>query len=130
MCLHGLRKTKYLIFHIQYIIVAPLSPAFLKHIDFLQSSSFWNTRCALIGQLSSALWLAEYLKHVTEMLCPLTYSETHSVSKTWWWRQQYYSEKKSYLFFPSVNIWAVLCKSSNTYLNEAFKEGVDESLLL
>ncbi len=25
-------------------------------------------RCALIGQLSSALWLAEYLKRVTEML--------------------------------------------------------------
>ncbi len=40
MCLRGLRKTKHLIFHIQYIIVAPLSPAFLKHIDFLQSSSF------------------------------------------------------------------------------------------
>ncbi len=38
---------------------------------FLQSSSFWEARCALIGQLSSALWLAEYLKHVTEMLRPL-----------------------------------------------------------
>ncbi len=29
---------------------------------FLQSSSFWEARCALIGQLSGALWLAEYLK--------------------------------------------------------------------
>ncbi len=38
---------------------------------FLQSSSFWEARCALIGQLSSALWLAEYLKRVTEMLHPL-----------------------------------------------------------
>ncbi len=38
---------------------------------FLQSSSFWEARCALIGQLSGALWLAEYLKHVTEILCPL-----------------------------------------------------------
>ncbi len=41
-----------------------------------QSSSFWKARCALIGQLSSTLWLAEYLKHVTEM--PLPYLETHS----------------------------------------------------
>ncbi len=38
---------------------------------FLQSSLFWEARCALIGQLSSALWLAKYLKHVTEMLRPL-----------------------------------------------------------
>ncbi len=35
---------------------------------FLQSSSFWEARCALIGQ---CLWLAEYLKHETEMLNPL-----------------------------------------------------------
>ncbi len=40
---------------------------------FLQSSSFWEARCALIGQLSSALWLAEYLKRETEMLCPSPY---------------------------------------------------------
>ncbi len=38
---------------------------------FLQSSSFWEARCALIGQLSSALWLAEYLNRVMEMLHPL-----------------------------------------------------------
>ncbi len=38
---------------------------------FLQSLSFWEERCALIGQLSSALWLAEYLKRVTETLLPL-----------------------------------------------------------
>ncbi len=38
---------------------------------FLQSSSFWEARRALIGQLSGALWLAEYRKHVTEMLRPL-----------------------------------------------------------
>ncbi len=37
---------------------------------FLQSSLFWEARCALIGQLSSALWLAEYFKRVTEMLPP------------------------------------------------------------
>ncbi len=38
---------------------------------FLQSSLFWEARGALIGQLSSALWLAEYLKRVMEMLRPL-----------------------------------------------------------
>ncbi len=38
---------------------------------FLQSLSFWEVRRALIGQLSSALWLAEYLKRVTELLRPL-----------------------------------------------------------
>ncbi len=38
---------------------------------FLQRSSFWEARRALIGQLSSALWLAEYLKRETEMLRPL-----------------------------------------------------------
>ncbi len=35
---------------------------------FLQSSSFWEARRALIGQLSSALWLAEYLK-LTVLWC-------------------------------------------------------------
>ncbi len=35
---------------------------------FLQSSLFWEARRALIGQLSSALWLTKYLKRVTEML--------------------------------------------------------------
>ncbi len=38
----------------------------------LQSSSFWEARCALIGQLSCALWLAEYLKRVMELLRPLS----------------------------------------------------------
>ncbi len=37
---------------------------------FLWSSSFWDTRLALIGQISSALWLAEYIKRVTEILRP------------------------------------------------------------
>ncbi len=42
---------------------------------FLQSSTFWEARRALIGQLSSALWLAEYLKRETEMLRPLPYCD-------------------------------------------------------
>ncbi len=45
---------------------------------FLQSSSFWEARRALIGQLSSALWLAEYLKRMTEMLRPLPYCDAVS----------------------------------------------------
>ncbi len=45
---------------------------------FLQSSSFWEARCALIGQLSSALWLAEYLKCETEMLRPSLYCDAVS----------------------------------------------------
>ncbi len=52
---------------------------------FLQSSSFWEARCALIGQLSSALWLAEYLKRVMEMLRPLPYCDgvsRHDETKT------------------------------------------------
>ncbi len=42
---------------------------------FLQTSSFWEARRALIGQLSSALWLAEYLKRETEMLSPSPYCD-------------------------------------------------------
>ncbi len=50
-----------------------------------------------------AFWLVEYLKRVPEMLHPLPYLETHSISATWWQRQQYYSENKSYNFFLCVN---------------------------
>ncbi len=45
---------------------------------FLLSSSFWEARRALIGQLSSALWLAEYLKRETEMLRPSPYCDAVS----------------------------------------------------
>ncbi len=70
MCLRGLRLKKHIIFHILYIIVAPLCSAFLKCADFYKAHRS-EKRGALIGQLSSALWLAEYLKRVTEMLHPL-----------------------------------------------------------
>ncbi len=46
--------------------------------QFLKSSLFWEARCALIGQISSAMWLAEYLKRVTDMLCPLPYCDAES----------------------------------------------------
>ncbi len=52
---------------------------------FLKSSSFGDARRALIGQLSSALWLTEYLKLVTEMLRPLPYCDAvsqHDETKT------------------------------------------------
>ncbi len=81
---------------------------------FLQSSSFWEALCALIGQLSSVLWMAEYLKRVTEMLHPLSYLETHNIPTTWRRRQQYYSKNKSYAFFLCVYICAVLRKSFHT----------------
>ncbi len=45
---------------------------------FLQSSSFREARRALIGQISSALWLAEYLKRETEMLHPSPYCDAVS----------------------------------------------------
>ncbi len=51
---------------------------FSETCRFLQSSSFWEARCALIGQLSSVLWLAEYLKRVTEILRPLPYCDAVS----------------------------------------------------
>ncbi len=47
---------------------------------FLQRSSFWEARRALIGQLSSALWLAEYLKSETEMLRSSPYCDVVSNS--------------------------------------------------
>ncbi len=47
----------------------------LWNASIITISSFWEARCALIGQLSSALWLAEYLKRETEMLRPLPYCD-------------------------------------------------------
>ncbi len=73
MCLCGSRL-KNLVFHILYIIVAPLCPAF----RFLQSSWIWEVSRALIGQLSSAMWLAEYLKRVMEMLRPSPHCDAMS----------------------------------------------------
>ncbi len=45
---------------------------------FFKRSSFWEERCALIGQLSSALWLAEYLKRETEIWRSLPYCDAVS----------------------------------------------------
>ncbi len=69
---------KHIIFHMPYIIVAPHCPAFLKFVDFYKAHH--SEKRGLIGQLSSALWLAEYLKLEMEMLRPLPYVETHRFS--------------------------------------------------
>ncbi len=73
MCLCGLRLKKHIIFHILYIIVAPLCSAFLKRVDFYKAHR--SEKRALIGQLSSALWFAEYLKRETKMLHPSPYCD-------------------------------------------------------
>ncbi len=72
------QKTHYFPHTVHYCCSSMLR---LSETRFLQSSSFWEARCALIGQLSSALWLAEYLKRVTEMLCPLPYCDAVAVSR-------------------------------------------------
>ncbi len=51
------KKKKHILFHILYITKL-----------IVLRSEVWE---ALIGQLSSALWLAKYLKRLTEMLRPL-----------------------------------------------------------
>ncbi len=64
MFLWGLRFKNTLFF--TYCVLLLLCLSEMRRL--LQSSSFWEARRALIGQLSGALWLAEYLKRETEML--------------------------------------------------------------
>ncbi len=76
MCSRSLRlKTHYFPHTVHYCCSS--LPCLYETCRFLQSSSFWRARCALIGQLSSALWLAKYLKHVTEMLHPIFGNTQH-----------------------------------------------------
>ncbi len=51
MCLCGLMFKKHIIFHILYIIVAPLCPAFLKRLDFYKAHR---------SEKRGVLWLASY----------------------------------------------------------------------
>ncbi len=74
MCLCGLRLKNTLFSIYCTLLLLRLS----ETCGFLQSSSFWEARHALIGQLSGALWLAEYLKHETEMLRPSPYCDAVS----------------------------------------------------
>ncbi len=50
MCLHCLRLKKHIIFHISYIVVAPLCPAFLKCVDFYKAHR---------SEKRGALWLVK-----------------------------------------------------------------------
>ncbi len=112
MCLSGLRFKKH-IFHIPYIIVVPLCPTFLKHVDFYKAHR---------SEKRGVLWLASYPVRCdwpnTSSVwrkCYATYHIwKHTASfTTWRRRQQNCSENKSYSFFLLIYIWAVLCKSSN-----------------
>ncbi len=77
---HSKPIKNHIIFHILYIIVAPLCSAFLKGLDFLQSASFWEARRALIGQHpvhwdwpnTSSVWLKFYAPYRFVMPCPGT----------------------------------------------------------
>ncbi len=51
MCLCGLRFKKHIIFHILYIIVAPLCSAFLKCVDFYKAHR---------SEKRGVLWFASY----------------------------------------------------------------------
>ncbi len=70
------KKTHYFPHTVHYCLSSMLRLSETR--GFLQSSSFWEARRALIGQLSSALWLAEYLKRETEMLRPSPYCDAVS----------------------------------------------------
>ncbi len=59
MCLCGLRFKKHIIFHIMYIIVAPLSPAFPIFTKLIvlrsEACSDWPAlQCVVIGQIPQA----------------------------------------------------------------------------
>ncbi len=62
MCLCGLRLKKHIIFHILYIIVAPLCSAFLKRVGFYkvhrsesEACSDWPAvQCVVIGRIPQA----------------------------------------------------------------------------
>ncbi len=74
-CVYAVRGSKNTLFS---TYCCSSMPRFSETHRFLQSSSFWEARRALIGQLSSALWLAEYLKREMEMLRRLPYCDAMS----------------------------------------------------
>ncbi len=63
-CVYAVRGKKNIFFHILYIIVALLCSIFLKCVYLNKACMLWLY--ALNGQLSGALWLADYLKRVTD----------------------------------------------------------------
>ncbi len=77
MCLWFKVKKKHNFSHTvhYYYYYCSTMPHLSEMCWLLQSSSSWEARRALIGQLSGVLWLAEYLKRVTEMLRHLPYCD-------------------------------------------------------
>ncbi len=65
MCLCGLKFKKHIIFHILYIIVAPLCSAFLKRIAFYKAHH---------SEKRGVLWLASYPVHC----------DWPNTSSVWW----------------------------------------------
>ncbi len=92
------QKTHYFPHTVHYCCSSMLSLSETRW--FLQSSSFWEARRALIGQLSGALWLAEYLKRETEMLRPSPYYD--AVSRR--------NETKT--IKPIINTWVEILKTT------------------
>ncbi len=74
-CVYVVRGSKNTLFSTYCTLLLLLYAPPSETRKFLQSSLFWEARCALIGQLSSALWLAECLKRETEMLRPSPYCD-------------------------------------------------------
>ncbi len=75
---------KHIIFHILFIIIAPLCFAFLKRIGFYKAHRS-EKRGVLWLASYLVLWVAEYLKRVREMLRPLPYCDAvsrHNDTKT------------------------------------------------
>ncbi len=70
-CVYAVRGSKNALFSKNCTLLLVLYAPPSEKQRFSQSSSFWEARCVLIGQLSRVLWLAEHLKHVVEMLRPL-----------------------------------------------------------
>ncbi len=75
---------------------------------FLQSLLFWEARCALIGQLSSALWLAKYLKREMKILRPSPYCDAVS-------RREYTHKKKHYEPGICCIQWDIIADSNDLY---------------
>ncbi len=74
-CAYVVRGSKNTLFSTYCTLFCSSLPCLSETRQFLQSSSFWEARHALIGQLSGALWLAEFLKRETEMLRPSPYCD-------------------------------------------------------
>ncbi len=61
---------KNIIFQILYIIVVPLCPASLRRIVFNKAPPSDKHSLLWLANWPSALWLAEHIKHTSEMYAP------------------------------------------------------------